>query len=265
MLALSECCLTWSPWALYFISFYFDLFCFWVFCLFIKIRNKTPRIPDTLSIFLSLKTLISFICHFILLSNVDTLWIIHQLSPHLPHQPWPLCIHSKGRGHSLSMSHSVVQRLHMTTWKQAQRGIKVSCVSAQWGKRPALSFGDSGEREERVEGGTAVYVGLSDSVLWEVMGKQRPEGSEGITQGLWREDIPARESGKCKAWGRQMQWASWTEWVGERGGRWLHWGVLGQIMEPGGPRGRGFQKKGAHQSCGAHRRKNRCLHKGRHH
>ena len=86
MLALSECCLMWSPWAFYFISFYFDLFCFWVFCLFIKITNKTPRIPDTLSIFLSLKTLISFICHFILLSNVDILWIIHQLSPHLPHQ-----------------------------------------------------------------------------------------------------------------------------------------------------------------------------------
>ena len=43
--------------------------------------------------------------------------------------------------------------------------MKLSCVSAQGGKRPALSFGGSGQREERVEGGTAVYVGLSDSVL----------------------------------------------------------------------------------------------------
>ena len=66
------------------ILIYFAFGCF--VCLFIKINNKTPRIPDTLSIFLSLKTLISFICHFILLSNVDLLWIIHQLSPQLPHQ-----------------------------------------------------------------------------------------------------------------------------------------------------------------------------------
>ena len=71
----------------HFISFYFDYFASGCFvCLFIKISNKTPRIPDTLSIFLSLKTLISFICHFILLSNVDILWIIRQLSPPLPHQ-----------------------------------------------------------------------------------------------------------------------------------------------------------------------------------
>ena len=66
------------------ILIYFASGCF--VCLFIKISNKTPRIPDTLSIFLSLKTLISFICHFNLLSNVGILWIIHQLSPHLPHQ-----------------------------------------------------------------------------------------------------------------------------------------------------------------------------------
>ena len=76
-----------KPMSILFIYFYFDLFCFWVFCLFIKISNKTPRIPDTLNIFLSLKTLISFICHFILLNNVGILWVIHQPSPHLPTSP----------------------------------------------------------------------------------------------------------------------------------------------------------------------------------
>ena len=161
----------------HFISFhsiliYFASGCF--VCLFIKIRNKTPRIPDTLSIilclfflfvlsiFLSLKMLISSTCHFILLSNADILWRIHQLSPHLPHQALATL-------HSLTGQGALSQREPLccpevtldNTETKAQRGMKVSCVSAQWGRSPTLSSGDSWQREERVEGGTAVYVGLS--------------------------------------------------------------------------------------------------------
>ena len=117
----------------HFISFYFDYFASGCFvCLFIKISNKTPRIPDTLSIFLSLKTLISFICHFILLSNVDILWIIHQLSPPLPHQALATLHLLKGQVALSQHEPSCCPEVTLDSMKtKAQRGMKVSCVNAQ--------------------------------------------------------------------------------------------------------------------------------------
>ena len=147
---------------------YFFLFWFILLLgvlLFIKISNKTPSIPDTLSIFLSLKTLISFICHFISLNNVGILWVIHQPSPHLPtspghsafiHRVGALCPHEPSCCPEVTLDN---------TETKAQRGMKESCVSAQWGKRPGLSSGDSGQKVGKVEGGTAGYVGLSGSIL----------------------------------------------------------------------------------------------------
>ena len=170
----------------HFISFhsiliYFASGCF--VCLFIKISNKTPRIPDTLSIilclfflfvlsiFLSLKMLISSTCHFILLSNADILWRIHQLSPHLPHQALATLHLLKGKVAHSQREPSCCPEVTLDNMKtKAQKGMKLSCVSAQWGKRPALFFEDSGQREERVEGSTAVYIGPSDSILWKVIG-----------------------------------------------------------------------------------------------
>ena len=155
------------------ILIYFASACF--VHLFIKIskkkKKKTPRNPKTLSIFLSLKTLINFICHFILLSNVDIHWIIHQLSPHLPHQALATLHLLKGKVAHSQREPSCCPEVTLDNMKtKAQKGMKLSCVSAQWGKRPALFFGDSGQREERVEGSTAVYIGPSDSILWEVIG-----------------------------------------------------------------------------------------------
>ena len=101
------------------------------------------------------------------------------------------------------------------------------------------------------------------------MGKQGLEGSEGIKQGLWRENVPARESGKGKACGRQMQRASWAEWAG--GKRWKVTARTGAGPDGGAwwARWKRRPEEGAHQShgacCGARRGKKRCLHKGRHH